>query len=144
MALAHENFGKNANSIFRAWQRLTRSRKMPGETSVKSSSFWHPCGVHLPLGPVSGGRFAKSPKRPPATICNPFGIGTPGTCLGTDGKLGCLARDFSTKDEDKGSAAPLWISVKQFTQLFNAETQRRKDLARQSRNQIGGIKFCQK
>jgi hypothetical protein len=47
-------------------KRLTRSRKMPGETSVKSCSFWHPSGVHLPLGPVSGGRFAKSPKRPPA------------------------------------------------------------------------------
>ena len=55
--------------------------KTPGETSVISSCFWHPSGVPVRLGPVSGGRFAKSPKRPPATVCNPFGIRIPGGCL---------------------------------------------------------------
>jgi hypothetical protein len=33
--------------------------------------------VRAPLRPVSGGRFAKSPKRPPATFYQPFGLGTP-------------------------------------------------------------------
>jgi hypothetical protein len=66
---------------------------------LRTSSFWHPSRVHEHLELVSGGRFAKSPKRPPATVCNPSGIRALGTCLRQAAELGCLAGDFSGNDE---------------------------------------------
>jgi hypothetical protein len=95
---------------------LILTGKMPGGTSVISFCFWHPSGVHEQLGPATGGRFAKSPKRPPATICNPSGIRTLGTCLRRAAELGCLACDFSGEDESLGDAlqdASAWIGVRE-------------------------------
>jgi hypothetical protein len=46
-------------------------------------------------GPVSGGRFAKSPKRPPATFYQPSGLGTPELIVET----GARFDDWSFKGE---------------------------------------------
>src|SRR5437016_4502991 len=36
--------------------------------------FWHPSGVQQGKWTVSGGRSPFAPERPPATICQPFGL----------------------------------------------------------------------
>jgi|ERR1051325_361111 hypothetical protein len=36
--------------------------------------FWHPFGVHHGKATASGGRSPFAPERPPATICQPFGL----------------------------------------------------------------------
>jgi hypothetical protein len=43
--------------------------------------FWHPSGVHPGNATVSGGRSPLSLERPPATVCQPFGLETRGVCF---------------------------------------------------------------
>jgi hypothetical protein len=55
-----------------------------------AAKHWHPSRVRELLGRFSGGRFAKTPKRPPATFCQPSGLGTSEYIIAQALKVGLL------------------------------------------------------
>src|ERR1051325_8684375 len=57
---------------------------VPGLDQVR---FWHPSGVQESKATVSGGRFPFAPERPPATICQPFGLAQRGVYFRSGSKL---------------------------------------------------------
>src|ERR1051325_3530399 len=49
--------------------------------------FWHPSGVQESKATFSGGRSPFAPERPPATICQPFGLEQRGACFRAGSKV---------------------------------------------------------